>query len=235
MPRYVQTLQLIAINGAPLAVPDVATQLIDTDSDESDIFLAANLTAYTDSSDSESDYTPTSPPRPMVEHAPTTGKRGRRKLTDAERAMSSLLKKQYFKTYYKNNLDKYKYTTYDYTNSCVYKLCNTKTNKIYIGSTILPLNLRLKRHATCIRNPQNTGTYKDMAAVSRSGWTIEPIVKVKLESKAMLNYLETIYISHYQDIAFNRNKRYTPDVIECVKPLFHADYLPAPTIQLEIK
>ena len=89
--------------------------------------------------------------------------------------------------------------------------------------------MRLKRHASCIRNPVNS-TYKDMAAVSRSGWTIEPMVKVKLESKQMLNYLETIYISHYQDTVFNRNKKYSPDVIECVSVLFHADYLPAPRL-----
>ena len=232
MPKYVQSLQLIAINGDPLAVPDIHTQLVDTDSDESEIFIAMNLTAYPSDSDTDSsDCAPPSPPSPpkspMVEHALTPSKRGRKKLTDAEREVSTLLKKQYFKAYYKNNLDKYKYTTYDYSNSCVYKLTHTKTDKIYIGSTILPLNLRLKRHTTCIRNPVNS-TYRDMAAVSTRGWCIEPIVKIKLESKAMLNYLETIYISHYQDTVFNRNKRYTPDVIECVLPLFHVDYLPAP-------
>ena len=229
MTKYIQSLSLVRINDIPVTNPTTHSELIDSDSDESiDFFMPLNLSACSElDSEHTSDYGPPIPP--LANLAPSTGKRGRKKLTDAERAVADILKKEYFKTYYRENPSKYKYDTYDYSNSCIYKLTHTKTNKVYIGSTILPLNMRLKRHASCIRNPTNS-TYKDMAAVSRSGWTIEPMVKVKLESKQMLNYLETIYISHYQDTVFNRNKKYSPDVIECVSVLFHADYLPAPRL-----
>ena len=219
--KYVQSLQLIAINGNPLLVPDIHTQLIDSYSDESDnIFIPLDLKAVNiDSSDDDSS------PSPPNNDLSISKKRGRKALTAEEKDISNIFKKEYFKLYYKNNKYKYKYDKYDYNNSCIYKLIHTKTNKMYIGSTILPLHIRLKRHQTCLRNPQNK-TYSEMAAISKSGWQIEPIIKVKLASKQLLGFLETIYISHHQENVFNKNKKYMPDVIACVAKLFPETYLP---------
>ena len=151
-------------------------------------------------------------------------KRGRKKLTAEEKDISNILKKEYFKLYYKQNPSKYKYDLYDHNNSCVYKLTNINTTKIYIGSTVLPLSLRLKRHLTCLRHPANT-TYMEMAHYGLD-WTIEPIIKIPLESKQKLNYLETIYISHHQENVFNKNKKYSPDVIKTLSEQFPSNYLP---------
>ena len=226
MPKYAQTLQLIKVNGVPI--------IDDTASDEVNFFMPIPKPHETDSTEIETD-TPDDPkptnakPRRVKQNPaanPPPAKRGRKplNLTQEEKDIRGVFKKEYYKHYYKNNPEKYKYDKYDSSNSCVYKLTTTKSDKVYYGSTMLPLNLRLKRHLSCIKNPKNA-TYIEMAAIS-TNWTIEPVVKVQLESKEMLNFLETVYISHYKENAINKNKKYSPEVIKSVCSLFPNCYLP---------
>ena len=197
--KFTQTITLISIDNIPVT-PITKHELID---------------------DSESDADYEYEEVKLI----TPAKRGRKPLTPQQKDVSNILKREYFKNYYVNNPDKYKYEQYDHSNSCVYKLTNIKTNKIYIGSTILPLSIRLKRHQTCLRNPKNS-TYLEMAHYGIADWTIEPIIKVPLQNNTELNFLETIYISHHHENVFNKNKKYSNDVIKSIAKLFPVNYLP---------
>ena len=206
---YTQKITLIKINDIDVK-PITKVSIIHPDSD--------------DSFDTDSEMDSDTDVELKVLNLKVPEKRGRKKLTAEEKDISNILKKEYFKLYYKQNPSKYKYDLYDHNNSCVYKLTNINTTKIYIGSTVLPLSLRLKRHLTCLRHPANT-TYMEMAHYGLD-WTIEPIIKIPLESKQKLNYLETIYISHHQENVFNKNKKYSPDVIKTLSEQFPNNYLP---------
>ena len=133
---YTQTLKLIKINDIDVK-PITKISIIQPDNDDSSEM------------DSDTDI------ELKILDLKVPEKRGRKKLTSEEKDISNILKREYFKLYYKRNPDKYKYDRYDSNNSCIYKLTNINTTKIYIGSTVLPLSLRLKRHMTCLRHPVN--------------------------------------------------------------------------------
>ena len=65
-----------------------------------------------------------------------------------------------------------------------------------------------------------------MAHYGIADWTIEPIIKVPLQNNTELNFLETIYISHHHENVFNKNKKYSNDVIKSIAKLFPVNYLP---------
>ena len=216
MRNYLQTLTLVQVNGV---------DVIDSDSEDSDL-QSVDTEPEPDSDDSDLKYESDSDSDSSDEDEPTPKKRGRKPLTQEEREISEILKKEYFKLYYLRNPDKYKYTKYDYSNSCVYKLTSPHSDTVYIGSTILPLNLRLKRHLSCIRHRKNS-TYTAMFDKSLN-WEIEPIIKVPLSSKKELDTLETIYISSSKDKLFNKNKKYSMEIIKLLisKYKFPNAYLP---------
>ncbi len=202
---FVQIITLIKVDGVDVT-PVKTVSIV---GDESDI----------DSSDDDYSY------KDLDLKIPA--KRGRRRLTPEEKDISNILKREYFKLYYKRNPEKYAYTKYDYNNSCIYKLTNSKTSKVYYGSTILPLHLRLARHVTAMKYPKNS-TYMEMAEISTklTDWKIEPVIKIALDSKKQLDTLEAIYISHYQDSVFNRNKKYPASIIKELCNHFQNSYLP---------
>ena len=205
MKKYIQTLTLVQVDGVDVIESDSEIENDPTNTEESE----NETTSVSETSDDEE-----------------PAKRGRKPLTPEEKEISNVLKKEYFKMYYVKNPDKYKYTRYDYSNSCVYKMTSPHSDKVYIGSTILPLSLRLKRHNSCIRHQKNS-TYKEMFDTSLE-WRIEPIIKVPLGSKKELDTLETIYISSSKDKLFNKNKKYSMEILKLLtdRYKFPLQYLP---------
>ena len=169
---FIQTLTLVKVDDKEVK-PVTKYTLIEAE--------APNVPDNTPETDSDSD---TDFEYKQLNLKPIEKKRGRRPLTPEEKEISNILKKEYFKLYYKNNPEKYQYIKYDYNNSCIYKLTTPKSKLVYYGSTILPLPLRLKRHLSAMRNPKNS-TYMQMAEISTKAedWSIEPVIKIGLESK----------------------------------------------------
>lgn len=161
------------------------------------------------------------------EIVPEIRKRGRKPLTEKEKEIRDVLKKEYFKQYYRDHPEKYEYQKFDFSNSCIYKLICKKSNKVYIGSTFLPINLRLKRHLSRIKHPNNS-TYIEMANASNNhdDWEIEPIVKVGLNNRKELDALESIYISTYDGPLFNKKKKYDIETVKVLGKFFSENILP---------
>ncbi len=79
----------------------------------------------------------------------------------------------------------------DYSNGKIYKLVCSETNKIYIGSTIQPLNIRLR----CHRCKGNTCVSKSFVNPS-----IQLLLDYPCDSKLELCKKETEYIKQYDCI-----------------------------------
>ena len=90
---FIQSLTLVKVNDKDVA-PVTKSQLIDTDSESIGDIFEETITSASDSANSNTEIYPSLfvPPR----------KRGRKPLTEEERDISDILKKEYFKLYYKN-------------------------------------------------------------------------------------------------------------------------------------
>ena len=77
-----------------------------------------------------------------------------------------------------------------YSNGKIYKLMNKNTEEmIYIGSTILPLEVRLYVHKTAI-NHQNSKLYKYMREIGGENIKIELIENYSCKNKEELEKRE---------------------------------------------
>ena len=112
---YTQKITLVKINDIDVK-PITKVSIIHPDSD--------------DSFDTDSEMDSDTDVELNVLNIKVPEQRGRKKLTAEEKAISNILKKEYFKLYYKRNPSKYKYLKFDHSNSCIYKLANINTNKI---------------------------------------------------------------------------------------------------------
>jgi hypothetical protein len=165
-----------------------------------------------------------------------TKSRGRPKLTPEQRTESLQKKKEYFQKYFKEHPDKYvkKPKDYDYTKnkgrdyekSKIYKLVGEGTDKIYIGCSTLPLEVRLKQHLATMFLNHTMASYEAMLKLS-SVWKIEPLVNCPVKSKAELEDLETIWITANAERCVNKNKKYTlDDIAHLLDGRFPESYLP---------
>lgn len=202
--KFLQTLKLVQVDG-------VDVEHLDEHSDEDihteDIVMVSEEYEPTSDTETSQDQAPV---KPEVKK-----KRGRKPLTTEERIISRILRTAYFKKYYKEHPEKYPYEKYGFDNSCVYKLYCSKNDRVYIGSTILPLTMRKARHMSSIKTKKNL-TYTEMADVSTIAdeWIIEPIIKVPLSNKKQLDALESIYISSWSTPLYNKKKKYSMEVVK---------------------
>jgi len=198
--------------------PPLAAKNSDEDLNLDDVI---GLTVYEVASDTE-----TSEDEPQ-QQPDVKRKRGRKPLTPQEKELSLILRKAYFQKYYKEHPEKYPYEKHGFENSCIYKLSCSNSDKVYIGSTILPLEMRKKRHMTCIKTRKNM-TYSEMSNASNNAkdWTIEAILKVPLENKKQLDALESIYISSCETPLFNKKGKYSMEIVMELSKLLPTNLLP---------
>ena len=81
----------------------------------------------------------------------------------------------------------------NYSNGKIYKILNTITNDIYVGSCCVNIEDRLKKHKS-MRNVKNYLLYKKMRELGKDVFYIKLIQEAPSESKAELRALEGKYI-----------------------------------------
>ena len=95
----------------------------------------------------------------------------------------------------------------------IYKICNKKTDKIYIGSTVQNLKKRFCKHKTrCKKYFETNKDYITSIEIVKDETSyIEEIEKVYFINKNELLKKEFSYIDKYKNICVNKNKTLKPD------------------------
>lgn len=93
----------------------------------------------------------------------------------------------------------------------IYKIINSKNNKVYIGGTIKLLRYRLSNHK-CRKRP-NEPLYKLMTEIGRQYFSIILLEEKEVDSKRDLLDLEDKYIDEFRETnpedCLNKNRAYT--------------------------
>ena len=102
----------------------------------------------------------------------------------------------------------HRYNNEDLTKSKVYKLVSNKTDKIYVGTTTLPLSTRLSIHkSTAMKNIKACSSkilFQDNAEVK-----IELLIEFDCQTRAQLRVLEEAYRFQYGNLCVNKNRAFT--------------------------
>lgn len=153
-------------------------------------------------------------------------KRGPKPRAKSEEELIEKKQKQreYFKDYYTNNKEKYTLES-TYAGAKIYKLVSPDTDRVFISSTILPLEKRMCKHTYNLKIGQND-IYKKMAELSPT-WTIEKLVDASVPDKTHLEKLESIWISSMADKCLNTKNIYSKETInKLMNGLFDEKCLP---------
>lgn len=155
-------------------------------------------------------------------------KRGRKPLTEEERQASKHASRLYFKNYYLTHPEKFKTYTAGktYNNSCIFKMWSPKCKSYFIGSTKKQLDKKLANILDKMKKSNCPTVLKMMKEKCGLDWYIEPLIKVPLKTLIELQNLETIYITCFQDMLFNKSKKYNLETIQDIMKEFPTSYLP---------
>lgn len=163
-----------------------------------------------------------------IQEPKTSKRKGRPTLTPEQRLVSMQKKKEYFQNYFKDHPEKFKkkYKGRDYSKSQIYRLVGADTDRIYIGCTTLPLEIRYKQHLASMFINHTNASYEAMLKLTAK-WKIEPIVKCPVQNKTELEDLESIWITANADKCVNKCKRYKPDEVDhLLDGRYPDEYLP---------
>lgn len=154
---------------------------------------------------------PNLPPPPQISTLAALKKRGRKPLTPEQKMASEEKKRKYFQEYYKTHQDKY-VRGYDYSKAKIYMLCSKDTDKIYIGGTALPLEVRFHAHVYRMHtNP--SATHKKMLELSNK-WDVGLLTACPVKDRRALGELETIWITGMAAKSINTRKKFSLDAIK---------------------
>ena len=108
-------------------------------------------------------------------------------------------------------MSKYKFMIEDIIVCRVYKLYNTKDDKIYIGSTIETLKDRMRNHINKIKR-SNSKLYNHMREIGLENYRIKLISCHIVENELQLRMLEQYEINKYNhEILLNSQYAYVED------------------------
>ena len=103
----------------------------------------------------------------------------------------------------------------DYSKGKIYKILNTETNDIYIGSTCQKLSKRMTNHRTNLKRGVNHSLYQKMREIGDKKFYIELVEEYPCSSLEQLNKREGEYIREIatlnQKIAGRTNKEYADE------------------------
>ena len=95
---------------------------------------------------------------------------------------------------------------YDLFHGYIYKITNTLTDKIYIGSTKTNIEQRFQEHLTA---KDTSALHKDIQELGPENFNIELVEKIEYIDEETLLIAETTYIIAYDSINSGYNTKYS--------------------------
>ena len=109
-----------------------------------------------------------------------------------------------------------------YQNSKIYKLINTTTKEIYIGSTTRPLNIRLNEHKSLYTTGKTKKEIRELIQSSKNGY-LSPDRTRELLTLADINFVNQFDASTETEIQKLSKTLKFPVVMKVVGPLHKSD------------